>query len=251
MRTVETVKNLRKLGMEWTGQIIGFVPTMGALHEGHLALVRHARAENTRVLVSIFVNPTQFNDPKDLERYPRPIKKDLELLKAAGADAVFLPQAAEIYMDGYNLSVVENKLSQILCGPTRPGHFTGMLTIVLKLLNLADAHRSYFGEKDYQQLMLIKEMAKAFFLKTEIVGRPTVRESDGLAMSSRNTLLSVEERKIAPQIFRVLSMAKSAQDARKELESLGFKVDYVEEHWGRRFAAAFLGEVRLIDNVAL
>jgi pantoate--beta-alanine ligase len=251
MRTVESVKDLRKLNSEWTGQVTGFIPTMGALHEGHLALVRHARAENTRVLVSIFVNPTQFNDPKDLERYPRPIKKDLELLSSAGADAVFLPQAAEVYADGYKLSVVENQLSQVLCGPARPGHFTGMLTVVLKLLNLAEAHRAYFGEKDYQQLLLIKEMAKAFFLKTEIIGRPTVRESDGLAMSSRNTLLSVEERKLAPQIFRVLTMAKSAQDARKELENLGFRVDYVEEHWGRRFAAAFLGQVRLIDNVAL
>jgi pantoate--beta-alanine ligase len=249
MRTIESVNEMREMRASWKGESVGFVPTMGALHAGHLRLVQRARAENERVVVSIFVNPTQFNDANDLENYPRPIARDLDLLKDAGTDAIFLPQAREIYADNYHFSVVENQISRVLCGPKRPGHFTGMLTVVLKLLNLTEADAAYFGEKDFQQLKLIQAMAAALFIKTKIVGCPTVREDDGLAMSSRNQLLSVEDRATAPALYRILKTAESAADAAADLTAAGFKVDYVEEHWGRRFAAAFLGSVRLIDNV--
>jgi pantoate--beta-alanine ligase len=249
MRTIESVNEMREMRASWKGESVGFVPTMGALHAGHLRLVQRARAENERVVVSIFVNPTQFNDANDLENYPRPIARDLELLKDAGTDAIFLPQAREIYADNYHFSVVENQISRVLCGPKRPGHFTGMLTVVLKLLNLTEADAAYFGEKDFQQLKLIQAMAAALFIKTKIVGCPTVREDDGLAMSSRNQLLSVEDRATAPALYRILKTAESPADAAVDLTAAGFKVDYVEEHWGRRFAAAFLGSVRLIDNV--
>src|SRR4051812_36864289 len=167
MRTIESVNEIRKLKGDWQGESIGFVPTMGALHSGHMALVDWAKRENEHVLVSIFVNPTQFNDPQDLERYPRPLDHDLELLKNHGVDAVFLPRAKEIYTDDYKFSVVETQMSKVLCGPTRPGHFAGMLTVVMKLLSLAGATKAYFGEKDFQQLKLIEEMSRAFFLSTE------------------------------------------------------------------------------------
>ena len=251
MRTVESVREILKMRDEWKDKSVGFVPTMGALHAGHLALVRQAGQDCDRVVVSVFVNPTQFNDPKDLKNYPRPLAQDLALLKSAGVETVFLPQAQEIYADQHRLTVVESEFSKVLCGPKRPLHFTGMLTVVLKLLNLVDADRAYFGEKDYQQLKLIREMAAAFFLRTQIVGCPTVREQDGLAMSSRNLLLTPEQRKLAPEIYKVLTTAKSAAQALDMLTAAGFQVDYVEEHWGRRFAAAFLGSVRLIDNVSI
>jgi pantoate--beta-alanine ligase len=251
MRTIETVKEIRELRAGWKGSTVGFVPTMGALHAGHMELVQRARRESQRTVVSIFVNPTQFNDARDLEKYPRPIARDIEMLREAGADAVFFPQAQELYADGYRLSLVENDISKVLCGPKRPGHFTGMLTVVLKLLNIVEADAAYFGEKDFQQLKLIQEMADGFFLKTKILGCPTMRESDGLAMSSRNLLLSAEDRAKAPAMYRILKTAKSPEAAAEELTAAGFKVDYVEEHWGRRFAAAFLGSVRLIDNVVL
>lgn len=230
---------------------IGFVPTMGALHDGHLALVARSRRENKHTVVSIFVNPTQFNDPNDLAKYPRPIKKDLALLKEADVDAVFLPKAEEFYADQYRYRVSENQLSQILCGASRPGHFEGVLTVVLKLLQSVQANKAYFGEKDYQQFLLIRDMAKAFFLNTEIIPCPTVREADGLAMSSRNQLLSPSDREKASLIFKVLLQAPSADAAAEELELQGFRVDYVKDEINRRFAAAFLGKVRLIDNVEL
>jgi pantoate--beta-alanine ligase len=251
MRTIESAAGMQNLRDEWRGESLGFVPTMGALHEGHLALMQKSRNENSRTVVSIFVNPTQFNDPQDLDRYPRPIETDLQMLRSVGVDAVFLPQAREIYADGYKFSIAETEVSRVLCGPKRPGHFAGMLTVVLKLLNLVSAERAYFGEKDFQQLKLIQDMARAFFLRSEIIGCPTVREVDGLAMSSRNLLLTSEQRKLAPEIYRILKDAQSPEAAERELTKAGFQVDYVEEHWGRRFAAAFLGNVRLIDNVAL
>ena len=166
-------------------------------------------------------------------------------------DGAFLPQAREMYADNYNYAVTERELSRVLCGPTRPGHFAGMLTVVLKLLNVVSADKAFFGQKDYQQLKLIQGMARAFFLPTEIVGCATVRETDGLAMSSRNLMLTAEQRQLAPEIYKTLKSARSKEDAVETLTRLGFRVDYVEEHWGRRFAAAFLGNVRLIDNVEL
>ncbi|HEY8266118.1 MAG TPA: pantoate--beta-alanine ligase [Steroidobacteraceae bacterium] len=231
----------------------GFVPTMGALHEGHLALVRRAKAENARAWASIFVNPSQFNDPGDLARYPRTVEKDLGLLRGAGCDLVFLPRAEEIYGDGYRYRVTESKLSLELEGASRPGHFDGVLTVVLKLLLLTRPERAYFGEKDFQQLQLVEGLVRAFFVDTEIVRCPTVREADGLAMSSRNRLLSPAERARAPALHRLLAQSVAerwlAEDARAALGREGFEVDYVADRDGRRLAAVRLGPVRLIDNV--
>lgn len=250
MKTAQTIAEMKCLRNDWatTGSTVGFVPTMGALHRGHASLIERAGADGGRVVVSIFVNPTQFNDPKDFWQYPKSLNEDLELLRQLEVDALFLPQAQEIYQDQFRFEVHENKFSQILCGPKRPGHFTGVLTVVLKLLNIVEPTRAFFGEKDYQQFHLLRQMAQAFFLKTEIVGCPTVRERDGLALSSRNTRLTAEQREVAPQLYRILRGASSAHQAELELDQAGFSVDYVEEHFGRRFIAAFLGDVRLIDN---
>jgi pantoate--beta-alanine ligase len=247
MKIVRSVSQWRTLKLS----DVGFVPTMGALHEGHLGLVRMAKERRENAVVSIFVNPTQFNDPEDLRHYPRPLEKDLALLEAEGVAAVFLPSAEELYADSYRFTVSESRDSMVLCGAHRPGHFTGVLTIVLKLFNVIQPRQAFFGEKDYQQLRLISDMVNALLLPVEIVPGPTCRESDGLAMSSRNLLLSPEERERAPRLYQILSRARSAVQARIELENEGFKVDYVEDMWGRRLAATRLGQVRLIDNVAL
>ena len=230
---------------------IGFVPTMGALHRGHAALVERCRAENDLAVVSIFVNPSQFNDPKDLDRYPRTLESDLALLEHLGVDHVLHPSAAELYPNGYRFRVEAGRDAQIMEGCARPGFLQGVMTIVLKLLNLVGPRRAYFGEKDYQQLKTLADMAADLFLPTEIVACPTVRDSGGLAESSRNALLSPEARRHAALLFRTLTTAPTAADAVQLLKAGGFAVDYVEEHWGRRFAAAFLEGVRLIDNVPL
>lgn len=230
---------------------VGFVPTMGALHAGHGSLVEAAKGREDFCVVSIFVNPTQFNDPNDLKNYPRPEADDLRALETWGADAVFLPSPREIYADQYRFKVTESEDSRVLCGAHRPGHFDGVLTIVLKLLNLVAPDRAYFGEKDFQQLRLITDMVKALCVPVEIVPCPTVREADGLAMSSRNVRLSARERELAIHLPKVLMTAPDVMSAWDELSRLGFKVDYVEERWGRRLAAAHLGSVRLIDNVDL
>jgi len=233
------------------GSTLGFVPTMGALHEGHLSLVHRSRAENDRTLVSIFVNPTQFDDPSDLARYPRVLEEDLALLRSAGADFVLVPGARDLYQDDFRYRVTETTFSHVLEGAHRPGHFDGVLTVVLKLLLLAAADRAYFGEKDWQQLELVRGMADAFFVPTIIVGCPTVREPDGLALSSRNRRLTGSERDTAPQFARTLRMSASADAAAETLASAGFVVDYVEDRDGRRLGAVRLGDVRLIDNVAV
>lgn len=233
------------------GVTLGFVPTMGALHEGHLSLVERSRAENDGTLVSIFVNPTQFDDPKDLDGYPRTLEADLDLLRQAGTEYVFLPRAEHLYADGYRYRVKETGWSLELEGAERPGHFEGMLTVVLKLLQIAGAERAYFGEKDWQQLTLVQGMASAFYLPTAIVGCATVRESDGLAFSSRNRRLSPADRPKAPQLYRTLAAAASADEAARLLREAGFEVDYVHDRDRRRLAAVRLGRVRLIDNVAL
>ncbi len=231
------------------GATLGFVPTMGALHEGHLTLVRRSRGENDHTLVSIFVNPTQFDRPDDLAAYPRTIEADLEALRGEHVDFVLPPRDGDLYPDGYRYRVTESGLSTRLEGAARPGHFTGVLTVVLKLLQLAAPERAYFGEKDWQQLQLVRGMVDAFFLPTAIVGCPTVREPDGLAYSSRNRRLGAAERRKAPQFPRVLASASTVEQARRELAALGFDVDYVEEVDGRRMGAVRLGGVRLIDNV--
>lgn len=250
MMILNSILELKQYQKSLKGDL-GFVPTMGALHIGHGKLIETSASENPNTLVSIFVNPTQFNDPNDLKKYPRTLEKDLELASQYGAQAVWLPTEAELYADQYRYRVSENSLSQKLCGAHRPGHFDGVLSVVMKLLNLTKPTRAYFGEKDYQQLLLIQDMVKVFFLDFEIKAVPTVRETDGLAFSSRNVRLNPEQRAKAPRIYQIISEAATALQANQLLTAEGFRVDYVEDLFGRRFVAAFLGEVRLIDNVKI
>lgn len=229
---------------------VGFVPTMGALHEGHVSLIRRSREENDLTILSIYVNPTQFNLPEDQEKYPRTTGQDLEIAHRSGVDAVLIPgNADELYPDGYTYQVMEKAISKSLEGEFRPGHFEGMLTVVLKLLNLVRATKAYFGEKDFQQLALVKGMVKAFFIDTEIIACPTVREEDGLAMSSRNLRLSKQDREVAPKLYAALTDFEKLDDVQAALEEAGFRVEYLVDQGARRLVAAALGEVRLIDNV--
>lgn len=237
---------------------IGFVPTMGALHDGHLSLVRRALAENEHCIVSIFVNPTQFDDPSDLANYPKTFDDDCALLSSVGAPIVLSPSADLLYADGYRVRVSEHADAKVLEGEHRPGHFDGMLTIVLKLLNIARADRAYFGEKDFQQLLLVRTMVKALFHGTRILGCPTIREDDGLAMSSRNRRLNPAQRALAGRFAALLAdFDLTAEEVERRLVELGFRVDYVAEQWGRRLGAVHVPtvdggpEVRLIDNLAL
>ncbi len=230
---------------------IGFVPSLGALHEGHISLIKKSLTDNDFTVVSLFLNPTQFNDKNDLKNYPNTFDKDLKILEELKVDYLLAPEPNSIYPDDYTYKVTESKLSNILCGATRPGHFTGVLTIVAKLLNIVNADKAYFGKKDYQQYLLIDNMAKALFMKTEIVPCPIIREPSGLALSSRNLLLTENEKLIAPNLHKVISGDSTIKEMYSQLTDLGFKVDYIEEHWGRRFVAAFLGNVRLIDNVQI
>lgn len=232
------------------GGSVGFVPTMGALHRGHASLVERCRAENETAVVSLFVNPAQFDDARDLERYPRPVDSDLALLESLGVDHALAPGAAEMYPHGYGFRMEPADLAEAMEGIHRPGFLQGVATVVLKLLNLAQADRAYFGEKDYQQLRTVKAMVEEFFIPTEIVACPTVRAASGLAESSRNRLLSEEGRAKAACLYRALSDAASIREASATIEAEGLRVEYVEEHWGRRLAAAWLEGVRLIDNVA-
>ncbi|WP_395374315.1 pantoate--beta-alanine ligase [Marinicella sp. W31] len=230
---------------------VGFVPTMGALHAGHMSLVAQARQSNDVVVVSIYINPTQFDQAADLNNYPQLLEQDLAQLQAAGVDAVLLPTYDWIYPDQYTYQLSEHDLSGRFCGAHRPGHFDGVLTVVMKLLNMVGPKRAYFGEKDYQQLHLIKGMAEAFFLPSEIIGCATMREQDGLAMSSRNLRLTAEQRSTAPLLYQVLSDKSSIAEKIQTLESAGFQVEYIEQLDDRLLAAVQLGEIRLIDNVSI
>ncbi|HEY5776483.1 MAG TPA: pantoate--beta-alanine ligase [Xanthomonadales bacterium] len=230
---------------------LGFVPTMGALHRGHLSLVEASRQNNALTIVSVFINPTQFDDKTDFEKYPADSRSDLQQLEDAGVDIVLLPDAAQVYRDDYRFKVTEDDFSRRLCGAHRPGHFDGVLTVVMRLLNLVRPDNAYFGEKDYQQLQLIRDMVKAFFMPVNIVACATVREADGLAMSSRNQHLDARLRAQAPALYAVLKHSRSADEARQALASQGFEVDYVEDIGNRRLAAARLGNTRLIDNVEI
>lgn len=236
----------------WQGRTVGFVPTMGALHAGHEALLARARAENERVVLSVFVNPTQFNDPNDLVRYPRTLAADIALARPY-VDAVLAPGAPEFYPDGYRYRVTETEASRVREGAHRPGHFDGVLTVVLKLFNVVQPHRAYFGEKDWQQLQLVRGMVAALLLPVEIVPCATVREPDGLALSSRNRRLSPLGRAHAAVFSRVLHTAPDAAGAAATLRGKGFEVDYIEdsESDGRRLGAVKLEGVRLIDNAPL
>lgn len=253
MLIIKKVKDWRKLrdSSELKNKTLGFVPTMGALHEGHLSLIRKSKKENQKTIVSIFVNPAQFNDKNDLKNYPQTLKNDIEKLKTEKSDFLFLPDKNEIYADGFTYKMIESDISGIMCGAFRQGHFDGVLTVVMKLLNIIEADSAYFGKKDYQQYMLVKGMAEAFFLKTKIISSKLIREKDGLAMSSRNRLLNQKERAIAPSLHKILKSQKSSKEIEKTLNKLGFKTEYVKEIWQRKFAAAKLGKVRLIDNVQI
>lgn len=228
---------------------IGFVPTMGALHEGHISLINKSIAENDITVVSIFVNATQFNDPEDLKKYPGNTDNDIRILEPLNVDYLFAPEHNLLYNDNYLYRINETVFSKELCGAQREGHFEGVLTVVMKLLNIVNPHRAYFGEKDFQQYKLIKGMVEAFFMNVEIVPSPTIRENDGLALSSRNLLLSVENRKKAAKFPELLMSGQSDKEVNSQLEKEGFKVDYIKTLNGRRFGAVILGKVRLIDNV--
>lgn len=247
---MELLKNICEL-KAWRAehQGVGFVPTMGALHQGHLSLVAVAKAQSEHVLVSIFVNPTQFDEVADLEKYPDTLDADLEQLKKAGVAAAYLPDFDQMYPDDYRYQISENDFSMALCGAHRPGHFDGVLTIVMKLFQLVDPVKAFFGEKDYQQLRLIRGMVKAFFLKVEIIPCPIIREADGLAMSSRNLRLSKSERATAPKLYQIISSGASIERMEKMIEAAGFALDYLTTQGDRLLVAATLGEIRLIDNV--
>jgi pantoate--beta-alanine ligase len=252
MRIIKKIKDWKELRFELLkNRTLGFVPTMGALHSGHLSLIKKSKKENQKTIVSIFVNPTQFNDKKDLKKYPRTLNDDIKKLYEEKVDFLFLPVSKEIYSDKFNYKVSENNASRIICGAFRPGHFDGVLTVVMKLLNIIDADKAYFGEKDYQQYMLVKGMAKAFFMRTKIIPSKIIREKDGLALSSRNRLLTPNQRRLAPALHNFLNSKQSPTQIKKLLNSSGFKTEYVTEAWHRRFAAAKLGKVRLIDNVRI
>ena len=250
MNIVTSVREWQQIRSQLTGMSIGFVPTMGHLHAGHLSLCYSSQKNNDITVVSIFVNPTQFNQNQDFECYPRTCSADEALLRAAHIDYLWMPRAEELYADGYQIQVRETELSEQLEGEHRPGHFTGMLTVVLKLLNLVQANHAYFGEKDYQQLLLIKKMANALFLPVKIVACPTVRAEDGVALSSRNSRLNVDQRQKSAHLPYILKNANTPQQAIEQLNQFGFNVDYVVDRWDRRLAAVWLDDVRLIDNIS-
>src|SRR5215472_3597429 len=259
------------------GGEIGLVPTMGALHRGHMALVTAARAECDRVVASIFVNPKQFAPTEDLGSYPRREAADLEMLRSAGTDLVFIPAVGEMYPTGFATLIRVSGLTDGLCGAHRVGHFDGVATVVAKLLIQAQPDAAYFGEKDYQQLIVVRRLARDLDLPVRIVGVETVRDEDGLALSSRNIYLSAKERRIAPSLARILqsiagALARQPAAVARELargtallERAGLKVEYLEVRDAetlapvsaeitapsRVFAAAQLGRTRLIDNMPI
>lgn len=228
---------------------LGFVPTMGNLHQGHASLYALSRQENELTIASLFINPTQFNRRDDFTAYPRTLDADLKLLQNTGVDYCLLPSEQGIYVDDYHYQVQENHHSLPMEGAHRPGHFNGVLTVVLKLLNLVKPQRAYFGEKDYQQLQLIRGMVKAFFMDIEIKSCPTIREASSLAYSSRNSRLNEKQRQLAEQFAGIFHQAAvSNERIMAELNHLGVDVEYLEEHHNRRFIAVKIDDIRLIDN---
>jgi len=275
---IDTVTALRQQVKTWRSQgySIALVPTMGGLHEGHLSLVDLARQHSDRVIVSIFVNPTQFAADEDFSTYPRDINADAELLKQRGADLIYQPLALEMYGENETTRVQVGQIAQGLCGTSRPHFFEGVATVVCKLLCQASPDVAIFGEKDYQQLLVIRTMVRDLSMPTKIIGGKLIREADGLAMSSRNTYLTKSERTKAPLLYKALqqvvdivekghSVAQSIKAAKSQLTNQGFVVDYLELRDSetldlvdketkpdarlRIFAAASLGKTRLIDNL--
>ncbi|KTD52734.1 pantoate--beta-alanine ligase [Legionella quateirensis] len=227
---------------------LGFAPTMGNLHAGHASLFTKSKDENDRTVSSLFINPTQFNNPDDFTHYPRTLDADLELMAQSGVDYCILPTDKEMYPDGYAYQVQEHQLCQLMEGKHRPGHFNGVLTVVMKLLNITRPNRAYFGEKDYQQYLLIQGMVKALFMNVEVIPCPTIRESSGLAYSSRNNRLTIEQKKRAEEFANIFHQNKPCVMISEELQAKGIAVEYIEEYLGRKFAAVMIGEIRLIDN---
>lgn len=278
MKLIRRKTDLRAITDGWrrAGETIGVVPTMGALHAGHLSLVKAASARADRVIVTLFVNPRQFNSPEDLAKYPRTEDSDAQKLAPLGIDLLYVPAPEEIYPEGFATTVSVSGVSEGLCGAARPGHFDGVATVVSKLLLQTDADCAFFGEKDYQQLQVVRRLARDLDLKTEIVGCPTVREADGLAMSSRNARLDATARDTAQIIPRALEAAVNAiargtpaadalDRARMALTDAGIEViEYLElrsdpdlrllttaDEPARLFIAAWLNGVRLIDNMQI
>lgn len=277
MKTVGKIKDLKTELMTWQGQTIGFIPTMGCLHMGHISLVKKAKEQCDRVVVSVFVNPTQFNESHDFESYPKNLQDDEEKLKPYGVDLIFAPSQSEMYGSTHNQStVVPGALANGLCGNDRPGHFTGVATVVLKLLNIITPSKIYMGKKDYQQYLIIKQMVIDLNMDVEVIGVETLRELDGLAMSSRNVHLNGEQRKKANMIReQLLILSQKINKTKTEairaqlikswqaLEEAGFEVDYLsicnpmtlEEIEGQInkpvvvLCAARIGSTRLIDNL--
>ena len=271
-----TIKDVRERVNAWKreGLTVGFVPTMGYLHEGHKSLMQAARANNDKVVVSVFVNPMQFGPNEDLESYPRDFEKDSALCESVGVDLIFHPEPEEMYADGFCSYVDMNGLTTELCGKSRPIHFRGVQTVVLKLFNIVKPDRAYFGQKDAQQLAVIKRMVKDLNVDTEIVGCPIVREADGLAKSSRNTYLNPDERKAALILSRSLKLGRKLiengeTDAKAVIKAITdsintepfAKIDYVDvvefdtitpvDRIGKSVLVAiavYIGKTRLIDN---
>lgn len=271
-----TIKDVRERVNDWKreGLTVGFVPTMGYLHEGHKSLMQAARANNDKVVVSVFVNPMQFGPNEDLESYPRDFEKDSALCESVGVDLIFHPDPEEMYADGFCSYVDMNGLTTELCGKSRPIHFRGVQTVVLKLFNIVKPDRAYFGQKDAQQLAVIKRMVKDLNVDTEIVGCPIVREADGLAKSSRNTYLNPDERKAALILSRSLKLGRKLiengeTDAKAVIKAITdsintellAKIDYVDvvdfdtitpvDRIGKSVLVAiavYIGKTRLIDN---
>ncbi len=275
---VRSSSELGALVASWKaeGNKAGLVPTMGALHEGHLSLVREAKLASDKVIVTIFVNPKQFNNPSDLKSYPRTEESDAEKLAPFGVDAVYAPDVSQIYPDGFSTNISVSGVSEGLCGAHRPGHFDGVATVVAKLFLQSKADCAFFGEKDYQQLQVVKKMVRDLDLGVDVIGCPTIRDSDGLALSSRNTLLSEKDRSRAKAIHCALKRAAEKLEnggkikealplAVGEILAAGFQeVEYLElrEIEGftvvedlaapsRLLVAARIGDVRLIDNIAV
>lgn len=274
----QTLAGLRTQTAIWrkAGETIGVVPTMGALHQGHLSLARAARETCDRVIVTIFVNPKQFNNPDDLKNYPRTEQEDAKKLESIGVDLIYNPDGPQMYPDGFATNVSVNGLTDMLCGAHRPGHFDGVATVVSKLFLQTSADKAFFGEKDYQQLQIVRRMAMDLDIQIEVVGCPTIREEDGLAMSSRNLLISDRARVKAPALAEVMNELRTAllaggrmsdllDDAKRKIVNAGFnEVEYLDLRDGtdlglldqptegsRLFAAAWLAGVRLIDNIAV
>lgn len=227
---------------------LGFVPTMGNLHAGHASLVKASIDENAKTVVSIFINPTQFNQTSDFIHYPKTVEADLSLLENLQVDYCILPTEESMYPDKFHYQIQEYSASQVLEGQYRPGHFTGVLTVVMKWFNLVRPTRAYFGEKDYQQFQLIQDMTKAFFMEIEVKLCPTVREKSGLACSSRNNRLNSESRLVADKFAQIFHQSLPCEQIISQLQDIGATIEYIEEHKNRRFAAVTIGGVRLIDN---